>query len=238
MRKLLYVLDPYAFTFNKSMFYMYLCSSSAIHFHSLNPKMGLAASPSPIFCCNKFSSSPRKKQLNAPFSPRAKDAHQPSLNLKPIHTNLLHSPLPNQILIQRSFSSRNTRFSLVPFGAKSSGSGEEDRRALETVLKLYTAIKDSNLRELSDVIGDECRCVCNFISFSHPLYGKKQVLEFFFSLMEYMGKHMEFVVQPTLHDGMNVGVTWKLEWKDTHMPLGKGFSFYMCHTYQGRMVIR
>ncbi|KAJ6921692.1 hypothetical protein NC652_015582 [Populus alba x Populus x berolinensis] len=37
----------------------------------------------------------------------------------------------------------------------SSGSGEEDNPAVETVLKLYIAIKNKNIR-LSDILGDEC----------------------------------------------------------------------------------
>lgn len=72
--------------------------------------------------------------------------------------------------------SRHRGSSFVPFDAKnsSSGSGEDDHRAaLETVLKLYSAIKSQSLRELSDIIGDECRCVCNFFSFFQPLQGKK-----------------------------------------------------------------
>lgn len=29
-----------------------------------------------------------------------------------------------------------------------------------------------------------------------------------------------------------------VEWKSTHVPLGKGFSFYMCHVYQGKVLIK
>ncbi|XVF26176.1 hypothetical protein REPUB_Repub13aG0276500 [Reevesia pubescens] len=81
------------------------------------------------------------------------------------------------------------------------GEGEGDSRALETVLKLYSAIKNQNVGELSDIIDDECQCICNFFSSFQPLQGKKQVLEFFTSLIKYLGDHIEFVVQPTLHDG-------------------------------------
>ncbi|KAF8409664.1 hypothetical protein HHK36_005743 [Tetracentron sinense] len=195
-----------------------------------------------------FSTCSMKTQLNFPIVSRARDAHHPSLNLiKPIHKNFLqiahasfdfHSPLSNQILIERGFSSRNAGFSLVPFGTKSSGSGEEDGRALETVLGLYNAINERNIRKLSDVIGEECSGVSNFISFIQHFHGKKQVLGFFSSLMRNMGKHIEFSVQSTLQDGMNVCVSWKLEWEKTHVPLGKGFSFYVCHMYQGKVVIR
>ncbi|KAF9587905.1 hypothetical protein IFM89_006159 [Coptis chinensis] len=149
-----------------------------------------------------------------------------------------HSPNKKKPLVQRSFSSRNGVSLLVPHGIKSSGYWEEDSKVLEAVLKLYSAIKQRNLRDVSDVIGDECRCVCNFISYFHPFHGKQQVLEFFSYLMRYMGQNLEFVVQPTLHDGMHVTVKWRLEWKKTRVPLGTGFSFYVCHTYQGKVVIK
>ncbi|CAI9086885.1 OLC1v1020808C1 [Oldenlandia corymbosa var. corymbosa] len=116
--------------------------------------------------------------------------------------------------------------------------GGDDNRALETVLKLYSAIKNKSFTQLSDVIGEECLCICNFASSLQPFHGKEQVLAFFSSLMKILGNNIEFVVQPTFHDGMNVGISWKLEWSKNHVPLGKGFSFCMCHIYQGKVVIQ
>lgn len=83
-----------------------------------------------------------------------------------------HSPISHQPLVHSSFSSRRRRLALVPFDAKNSGSGSEDHRALETVLKLYSAIKNKNTNEISDIIGDECRCICNFVSFFQAFQGK------------------------------------------------------------------
>ncbi|KAL8091167.1 hypothetical protein AgCh_040321 [Apium graveolens] len=175
--------------------------------------------------------------------------------------------------IKTRYFPSHSGFSVVARNAKGSG-GEEDGRALETVLKLYTAIKDRDLDVLSDVIGEECRCVCNFVSAFQPWEGKTQVLEFFSYLLRKLGKNIEFVVKPTFHDGMTVGVHWKLdlkgvilhdilskmtelrtsmfhvfiimssadyfyaEWKETRIPLGQGFSFYMCHVYQGKVLIK
>ncbi|KAF7151145.1 hypothetical protein RHSIM_Rhsim02G0099400 [Rhododendron simsii] len=154
-------------------------------------------------------------------------------------THVLQFSLVRRGLIPGSFSTRHKgSSSLVAFGAKNAGSGEEHNKALEAVLKLYTALRNRNITELSEVIGEECRCVCNFISIFQPFHGKKEVLGFFSTLMEYLGNNIQFVVQPSLHDGMNVGVSWKLEWKQTHVPLGKGYSFHMCHTYQGKVTIR
>ncbi|WCJ28131.1 hypothetical protein M5689_009839 [Euphorbia peplus] len=133
---------------------------------------------------------------------------------------------------------------LVPWNAKKSSEsevGDEENKnnpALETVLKLYSAIKNKNIHEVSNTIGDECTCVSNFFSFFHFFQGKQQVLRFFNYVMEMLGKNIEFVVHPTLQDGMTVGVSWKLEWSKTHVALGKGFSFYICQTYQGKVLIR
>ncbi|THG20927.1 hypothetical protein TEA_024631 [Camellia sinensis var. sinensis] len=137
-----------------------------------------------------------------------------------------------------SIPTRYKGSSMVALGAKNSGSGEEDNRALETVLKLYTAIGNRNISELSDVIAEECRCVSNFISIFQSFHGKKQVVDFFSTLMKCLGNNIQFVVQPTLNDGMNVSVAWRLEWNTPNVLLGKGFGFYTCHIYQGKVVIR
>ncbi|GJU85472.1 polyketide cyclase SnoaL-like domain-containing protein [Tanacetum coccineum] len=90
------------------------------------------------------------------------------------------------------------------------GSDHEDSKAIETVFRLYEAIKHKNLNEMSEIIGHDCFCVCSFISMFKTFSGKKQVMEFFSALMANLGNKFEFVVQPTLHDGMMVGVSWKL----------------------------
>lgn len=50
---------------------------------------------------------------------------------------------------------------------------KDDCRAEEAVLKLYTDIKDRNINGVSEVIGDECQCFCNFLSSYRLLQGKK-----------------------------------------------------------------
>ncbi|PKI69193.1 hypothetical protein CRG98_010398 [Punica granatum] len=87
---------------------------------------------------------------------------------------------------------------------------EDNNGALQAVLKLYDSIKNRNIMELSEVFGDDCQCGCNFIPFFRSFRGKKQVLAFFSYLMRSLGSNIEFVVQPTLQDGMNVGVSWRL----------------------------
>lgn len=70
-----------------------------------------------------------------------------------------------------SGSNRTPRAAVACF-ADDSGPPEE-RRALETVLKLYEAIKNKNVNELSEIIAEECSCVSNFVSDFQPYLGKK-----------------------------------------------------------------
>ncbi|KAL8461588.1 hypothetical protein ACS0TY_032897 [Phlomoides rotata] len=114
----------------------------------------------------------------------------------------------------------------------------DEHGALEAVLKLYDAIKKKNVNELSDIIAEECLCVSNFVSAFQPFLGKKQVLAFFSYLMKNLGNNLQFVVQQTVDDGMVVAVSWKLEWNKAPLHLGKGFSLYTCHVYQGKVMIK
>ncbi|KAK9151442.1 hypothetical protein Syun_009751 [Stephania yunnanensis] len=200
------------------------------------------------FVSSSSSSSKITTLLTTHFISISRNVSLSSPNLNISHTALAqpihgffdsHLPLLDKCITNRNIYPRNGNSPIVTSGAKGSAPwGEDNHKALETVLKFYDAIKRRNLQELANVIGDECRCVSNLISSFHPFEGKKQVLELFSFLMKHMGPDIQFVVQPTLHEGMNIGVTWKLEWEKNNIPLGKGFSFYTCHTYQGKVVIR
>ncbi|KAJ9562884.1 hypothetical protein OSB04_008044 [Centaurea solstitialis] len=182
--------------------------------------------------------------------PKSFPSTTPPLDSKPINplffdTKIFH----NTVSYVNSSKSKN----VVEFGLQkthhlkqtrlwpplaSRGSNGGANKAMETVLKLYEAIKSKNVNEMSEIIGHDCLCVCSFVSTFQTFRGKKQVMEFFSWLRGNLGNNFEFVVQPTLHDGMTVGVSWKLECSKTHKPLGKGFSLHMCHNYQGKVLIR
>ncbi|XP_010439337.1 PREDICTED: uncharacterized protein LOC104722800 [Camelina sativa] len=115
---------------------------------------------------------------------------------------------------------------------------EEGYRAEETVLKLYTDIKDRNIDGISQVIADECQCFSNVLSKHRLLQGKKQVMAFFYWLIMELGKDIKIIVRPTSKDGMTVGVQWQFECEKSHIQLGKGFSFHSCHMYQGKLLIK
>ncbi|CAK8531304.1 unnamed protein product [Lathyrus sativus] len=162
-----------------------------------------------------------------------------------LHTNIhkhgnSFSPYSSQTSVHKNLYSRKQRgSSLIAFDAKSSEPiGEDDDEALDAVMKLYSAFKNKNMQELSEILADECRFVCNFFSFFQAFQGKSQVLEFFSNMIRLFGDNIQIVVKPSLHDGMNVGVHWKFEWNTIHVPLGKGFSFHICQTYRGKAVIK
>ncbi|KAH6768841.1 hypothetical protein C2S51_014177 [Perilla frutescens var. frutescens] len=137
-------------------------------------------------------------------------AHNSGPKLKLRHAKLSHHIPPHKSFLNCN-GSRRTPHTVArgPDHPQSLGPSEE-HRALETVLKLYEAIKHKNVHLLSDIIAEECSCISNFVSAFQPFLGKKQVMAFFSSLMKYMGNNIEFVVQQTLDDGMVVGVSWKL----------------------------
>lgn len=187
----------YSFCTYVSSSYKMCMASQVIHIHSLNVEMALVSFPTIKYSSRfilhsphslSYISLPRKSQ-NLPLGKPQKKA------------NVLgnsHSPISHQPLIYSTFSSRHTRLALVPINAKNSESGEEDHfeakhsgsgeedhfdakdsgsrekdhRALETVNKFYAAIKNKNINQLSDIIGDECRCICNFSSFFQAYEGK------------------------------------------------------------------
>ncbi|XP_076881541.1 uncharacterized protein LOC143529690 [Bidens hawaiensis] len=168
--------------------------------------------------------------------------HQPPLIFYTKFSHIYHYQqklhTPNNLSVfgfERNHHEKRPRLPLI---LASRGSNNGDNRAVDTVLRLYEAIKNKDLNEMSEIIGHDCLCMCNVVSTFKTFSGKKQVMKFFSSLMGTLGDNFQLVVQPTLHDGMTVGISWKLECKKTHKPVGKGFSFHMCHIYQGKVLIR
>ncbi|XP_055816129.1 uncharacterized protein LOC129885744 [Solanum dulcamara] len=159
-------------------------------------------------------------------------------SLHPKKNQLLHD---QKYVLNQVSSKRNYLLYPLKCNARddSENNPEEGQKAVETVQKLYNALKKKNLNELSDIIGEECRCISNVASSLQTFYGKEQVIDFFNSMIKLFGaNNFEFIVHPTIHDGTHVGVAWELTCSDTHIPIGKGFGFYYCHYYKGQMMIR
>lgn len=150
------------------------------HLHQPNPsKMVLISFATNVFSGRSLLST------SPPFRTKSSCQYNPWINLKPIPKKQQPlrvdqvlggslSPLSDQGLRQRGFSSNRRRLSPVVLAAPESTEPRgEDRRAVETVQKLYIAIKNKNIKEVSELIGDECRCFCDFVWASQPFNGKK-----------------------------------------------------------------
>ncbi|XP_041994650.1 uncharacterized protein LOC121744989 [Salvia splendens] len=189
--------------------------------------MASTSVPSTIRFCTNSSS----------FLPAPYIAHESGLTMKLRRHENFSLNISQPIHFSNLFT-KTTHAAAVACCAANDPGPQEDYKPLETVLNLYEAIKNKNVNQLSDIIAEECSCISNFVSAFQPYLGKKQVMDFFSYLMKYLGNNIEIVVQKTSDEGMVVGVSWKLEWKKVPLHLGKGFSFYTCHVYQGKVMIR
>lgn len=122
----------------------------------IQSRMRITCSPLPLHRINSIS---KCLSRSASFS-RIIHSHQPfsAVPFLGISFRNRSPPLPQQQLF---------------CGVPDFRSGENDPRAVEAVLKLYKAMKNKNFEELSDIIGEECVCVCNFISSFQPFRGKE-----------------------------------------------------------------
>nr|XP_016506394.1 PREDICTED: uncharacterized protein LOC107824167 [Nicotiana tabacum] len=181
------------------------------------------------------------QEIISQYSLQPKNKFYPHTNIKLQDQNYISSFINlNQFYSLSYVSKSNGKLCLVKCNiTDNSEMPEEGQKAMETVEKLYNALRNKNLNELSDIIGEECRCISNVASSSlQTFYGKEQVIDFFNSIIKLLGNHFEFVIQPTIHNGTSVGVAWELACSETHVPIGKGFGFYLCHYYKGKMMIR
>lgn len=107
-------------------------------------------------CC-KYISLPRKLHRNV-------DIHYNSISSFSCQTSIHENLYPRK---QRGLS-------FIAFDSKKNSEpvGEDNDQALDAVMKLYSAFKNKNIQELSEILADECRCVCNFLSFFQAFQGK------------------------------------------------------------------
>lgn len=100
------------------------------------------------------------QEKNSQFSPHPKKSQ------------LLHD---QKYVLNQVSSKRNYLLYPLKCNARddSENNPEEGQKAVETVQKLYNALKKKNLNELSDIIGEECRCISNVASSLQTFYGKE-----------------------------------------------------------------
>ncbi|KAB1215356.1 hypothetical protein CJ030_MR4G025274 [Morella rubra] len=107
----------------------------------------------------------------------------------------------------------------------------------ETINKFYTCINEKNLKQLREIISEEC--YIEDCSFPQPLQGKKEVMQFLEQLTASMGQNVKFCIGHVCEgDDFTAGVKWHLEWKKSQIPFTKGCSFFECSRMGERMIIR
>ncbi|KAK7332397.1 hypothetical protein VNO80_29148 [Phaseolus coccineus] len=153
----------------------------------------------------------------------------------PAHANFHPSFLYQSSLHGSLYSEKQRGLSLIVFDAENSESEGEDNQTLETVMNFYSAFKNKRTHELS---ADERQRVTNFLSFFETFQGRTRVLEFLSYLTTVFGNNIQIILKPTAHDGLNVGFRWRFDWDKIQLPLWKGFSLHISHTYHGKAVIR
>lgn len=99
-----------------------------------------------------------------------------NINSKPLCHHRHNSSKPENLSIFGLKRYRYKKQSRLPLLLASKRSNEGDNRAMETVLRLYDALKNKNLNEISDILGHDCFCVCSFLSMFKTFNGKKVLI--------------------------------------------------------------
>lgn len=123
--------------------------------------MASTLAPSPSHFCKMFTNA-------IPF-------HLAGPKMKLLHANRSHN-ISQQMHFHNCNGSRRRARTASAAAHGDGGDGDDsksEQRAVEAVLKLYEAIKNKNVHQLSDVIAEECSCVSNFVSSFQPFLGKK-----------------------------------------------------------------
>ncbi|KAL5559854.1 hypothetical protein UlMin_036065 [Ulmus minor] len=113
----------------------------------------------------------------------------------------------------------------------------EVESAADVVRKFYDGINGRDLASVKDLIADNC--VYEDLIFPRPFVGRKDILEFFESFIDTVGKDLQFAIEKISNeDSSAVGVTWHLEWKGKTFPFSRGCSFYQLEVINGKNQIR
>ncbi|XP_062195900.1 uncharacterized protein LOC133899026 [Phragmites australis] len=114
--------------------------------------------------------------------------------------------------------------------------GGDAFRAVRRAVKLNSAIQNRSVRELLELIGDECLYLLGSIrSVDVSQLGK----DMFLLLHAMMLRHqVSFVLKPTPNEpGFDLGIKWSLEWKGKKLPWDLDCSVSTTHVYKGLLLI-
>lgn len=117
------------------------------------------------------------------------------------------------------------------------GGGGDGLRAVMRMVKLNSAIQNRSVRELLELLGDECLYFLgNLRSVDVPRLGKDMFLLLHALMVRH---HVSFVLKPSPDDeaGFDLGVKWSLEWKGKKLPWDLDCNVSTTHVYRGLLLI-
>ncbi|CAO2207194.1 unnamed protein product [Urochloa humidicola] len=120
-------------------------------------------------------------------------------------------------------------------GMFGSGGGDGLRTVMRMV-KLNSAIQNRSVRELLELIGDECLYFLgNLRSIDVSQLGKDMLLLLHALMVQH---HVSFVLKPSPDEaGFDLGVKWSLEWKGQKLPWDLDCNVSTTHVYRGLLLI-
>ncbi|KAL6859012.1 hypothetical protein ACP4OV_018014 [Aristida adscensionis] len=116
------------------------------------------------------------------------------------------------------------------------GGGGDAFRAVRRAVKLSSAIQNRSVREMLELIGDEC---VYFLGSIRSIDVSQLGQNMFLLLHAMMLRHqVSFVLKPTPNEaGFDLGVKWSLEWKGKKLPWDLDCNISTSHVYRGLLLI-
>ncbi|CAL5005426.1 unnamed protein product [Urochloa decumbens] len=116
------------------------------------------------------------------------------------------------------------------------GGGGDGLRTVMRMVKLNSAIQNRSVRELLELIGDECfYFLGNLRSIDVSQLGKDMFLLLHTLMVQH---HVSFVLKPSPDEaGFDLGVKWSLEWKGQKLPWDLDCNVSTTHVYRGLLLI-
>uniref|UniRef100_A0ACD5ZSS8 Uncharacterized protein n=1 Tax=Avena sativa TaxID=4498 RepID=A0ACD5ZSS8_AVESA len=113
--------------------------------------------------------------------------------------------------------------------------GGDGFRAMMRIVKLNSAIQNRSVKELMELIAEECQY---FFSHLPPVSVSQMSKNMFLLLHELMLRHhVSFVLKPAENGGFDLGVKWSLEWKGQKLPWDVDCTVSTTHAYTGLLLI-
>ncbi|KAK9927139.1 hypothetical protein M0R45_024339 [Rubus argutus] len=108
----------------------------------------------------------------------------------------------------------------------------------DTIHEFYDCINHKNLKQLGHYISRDC--YIEECSFSTPIRGKKEVMNFFEQLTAAMGQNVKFSIKHVCEgdDQLIAAANWHMEWKDKQIPFTRGCSFFECSREEEKLIIK